>query len=148
MANENINYDGKVSKMVEYAYAKLKANDYYPYYLYRQKNICDGQENIGYCIKGHQCVYNIDSIEEKTSIIAIGSGAISKKVCNNGEIIRQNNSKDLIDYIIVHELCHSKFMNHKPQFWKEVEKYCPNYKILRQKIKEYSFLLKKDTISF
>ena len=99
MANENINYDGKVSKMVEYAYAKLKANDYYPYYLYRQKNICDGQENIGYCIKGHQCVYNIDSIEEKTSIIAIGSGAISKKVCNNGEIIRQNNSKDLIDYI-------------------------------------------------
>lgn len=56
--------------------------------------------------------------------------------------------KDLIDYIIVHELCHSKFMNHKPQFWKEVEKYCPNYKILRQKIKEYSFLLKKDTISF
>lgn len=99
LSNNDFNYDGNVSKMVDYAYKKLKENAYLPYYLYRQKNICDGQENIGYCLKGHQCMYNIDSIEEKTSIIAIGSGAISKKVCNNGEIIRQNNSKDLIDYI-------------------------------------------------
>ena len=52
--------------------------------------------------------------------------------------------QDLIDYVIIHELCHSKHMNHKPQFWKEVEKYCPNYKKLRNNMKNYSFVLKTD----
>ena len=52
--------------------------------------------------------------------------------------------KELIDYVIIHELCHSIHMNHKPQFWKEVEKYCPNYKGLRNDIKNYSFVLKTD----
>ena len=97
--NSTLDYSGNVEKMVNFAYQKLKDSGYIPYYLYRQKNICDGQENIGYCQPKHQCLYNIDSIEEKTSIIAIGSGAISKKVNSQGEIIRQNNSKELIDYI-------------------------------------------------
>ncbi len=52
--------------------------------------------------------------------------------------------KELIDYVIIHELCHSKHMNHKPQFWKEVEKYCPNYKTLRKNMKNFSFILKTD----
>ncbi len=51
--------------------------------------------------------------------------------------------EEIIDYVIIHELCHTKHMNHKPQFWKEVEKYCPNHKLLQQKIKAYSFVLKK-----
>ena len=50
--------------------------------------------------------------------------------------------KHLIDYVIYHELCHSKHMNHKPQFWKEVEKYCPKYKTYRREMREFSFVLK------
>lgn len=45
---------------------------------------------------------------------------------------------ELIDYVVVHELCHRKQMNHSPLFWAEVEKILPNYKDLRQELKQYS----------
>ena len=35
---------------------------------------------------------------------------------------------EVLDYIVVHELCHRKEMNHSPKFWAEVEKILPNYK--------------------
>lgn len=35
---------------------------------------------------------------------------------------------EALDYIIIHELCHMRYFNHSPEFWAEVEKYCPDYK--------------------
>ncbi len=37
----------------------------------------------------------------------------------------------VMNYVIVHELCHIKEMNHSPAFWREVEKHCPDYRYLR-----------------
>jgi len=42
---------------------------------------------------------------------------------------------DLIDYIIIHELAHSKQMNHGKNFWALVESADPNYKIHRRVLK-------------
>lgn len=44
----------------------------------------------------------------------------------------------LRDYIIVHELCHLKELNHSPQFWDEVARTIPEHKIVRKELKRYS----------
>lgn len=52
----------------------------------------------------------------------------------------------LAEYVVCHELCHSKHMNHKPQFWKEVQRICPDFKTLKKELASYSFLLKSAVI--
>lgn len=42
---------------------------------------------------------------------------------------------DLADYLLVHELCHLRKMNHAPQFWALVEKRIPEYRTLRARLK-------------
>lgn len=62
-------------------------------------------------------------------------------VCNKSSMTVTLNTtlihKDvtLIDYVIIHELCHFKHMDHSPSFWKEVEKYYPYYKLARERLK-------------
>jgi predicted metal-dependent hydrolase len=42
---------------------------------------------------------------------------------------------EVIDYVIIHELCHLKEMNHSEKFWKLVQAFCPDYKKLRKELK-------------
>ena len=35
---------------------------------------------------------------------------------------------EVLDYVVVHELCHRKEMNHSRAFWREIEKVMPDYK--------------------
>ena len=45
--------------------------------------------------------------------------------------------EELVDYVVVHELAHRKEMNHSKAFWDVVEKYMPDYKERRAKLREY-----------
>lgn len=47
----------------------------------------------------------------------------------------------IIDYVLVHELCHLVELNHSKRFWENVEKFLPNFELQRKSIKEYGFLL-------
>ncbi len=57
----------------------------------------------------------------------------SMTVTLNTELIHKDIT--LIDYVIIHELCHFKHMNHSESFWNEVEKYYPYYKLARKRLK-------------
>lgn len=48
---------------------------------------------------------------------------------------------EVIDYVVVHELCHRKEMNHSKAFWREVEKVMPEYKISVQWLKNQGSML-------
>lgn len=71
-----------------------------PYYLYRQKNMTGNLENIGYALPGKECIYNIEIMEEKESIIALGAGASTKLVdLSTNRIERIENVKNVEHYI-------------------------------------------------
>jgi predicted metal-dependent hydrolase len=47
----------------------------------------------------------------------------------------------IVDYIIVHELCHIRFKDHSANFWALVEKMDPHYKEKKQELKENGWVL-------
>ena len=51
-----------------------------PYYLYRQKAQRGNLENVGYTLPGQACIYNVDIMEETHHNLALGAGAISKRM--------------------------------------------------------------------
>ncbi|MGK0468775.1 coproporphyrinogen III oxidase [Clostridium sp.] len=71
-----------------------------PYYMYRQKNMVGNMENIGYKIPGKEGIYNIQMIEEKQTIIALGADAVCKVVfLEENRHERFANVKDVREYI-------------------------------------------------
>lgn len=71
-----------------------------PYYMYRQKHMVGNLENIGYAKPGYECIYNIQIMEEKQTIIGMGAGAVSKIVFpKENRLERVPNVKNLEHYI-------------------------------------------------
>lgn len=90
-----------IANMVQHGYDVTKAMGMRPYYLYRQKNIAGNHENTAYALKGKECLYNVDIMEERTSILAAGAAAISKRVFEDKKqrIERAPNVSNLDSYI-------------------------------------------------
>ena len=49
--------------------------------------------------------------------------------------------KDVIEYVIVHELAHTKHHNHSKAFWEEVAKFVPDWKVKRAWLKQHGGLM-------
>lgn len=87
-----------MNEMLSYTQKRMKENNMDPYYMYRQKNILGNLENVGYAKKGTMSAYNINIMEEKQTIIALGGGG-STKLVMGGRIERIFNFKDPLEYI-------------------------------------------------
>lgn len=91
---------GMVSQMVDAGRREAEARGMRPYYLYRQKHMAGNLENVGYALPGHACVYNVDMMEETGNVLAVGAGAISKRVNPAvGRIERAPNVSEIGHYI-------------------------------------------------
>ena len=101
----SFNHDGgtlteamEINKMLSYTQARMAQTGRIPYYMYRQKNISGNLENVGYAKKGYMSTYNVNIMEEKQTIIALGGGGSSKIVMGD-RIERIFNFKDPKEYI-------------------------------------------------
>lgn len=90
----------EIEKMLEISRRYAHNLEMEPYYMYRQKNMLGNFENVGYSKPGFECIYNVDIMEEKQSILAAGAGASTKIVdAETGRIERVFNVKDVDEYI-------------------------------------------------
>lgn len=64
---------------------------------------------------------------------AWGTCSSRKNITINIELIKY--SEQAIRYVILHELCHLKYMNHSKDFWNLVEQYMPDYKQVKKEFK-------------
>lgn len=111
---DNTDYD-TAAQMVDYAYSKLTESGFEPYYMYRQKYTSGNLENVGYAKPDKACIYNIDIMEEDTSIIANGANAISKKWDKRRNLItRCANYKEPLEYVKHID----EMLERQAQFWK------------------------------
>ncbi len=63
-----------------------------------------------------------------------GSCSAAGNLCFNALLVLA--PPEVLDYVVVHELCHRKEMNHSPAFWAEVEKLVPDYPAQRKWLKD------------
>lgn len=76
----------------------LEGKGYNPYYLYRNKYSIEGLENVSFSKEEHYCLYNILMMNDQTSVIAFGAGAMSKKFFQ-GKITRFATAATVSHYI-------------------------------------------------
>ncbi len=84
----------------------------------------------------------INSVKIKNYKGRWGSCDVNKNVILNKKLIMLD--KSVIDFVIIHELCHTIYMNHKKTFHLLLNKYIIDEKPYKQALKKYSFLLKLD----
>ncbi len=99
--NKTLTDDNIIQNMADYGDETAKKLNMEPYYLYRQKYMSGQQQNIAYSKMGKECLYNVDIMEENVNIIAVGAGAISKRVFfdKNKRIERAPNVSNVSIYI-------------------------------------------------
>lgn len=70
-------------EMLAYTQNILGQNEYIPYYMYRQSRMVGNLENVGWSKKGFESLYNVFVMDETHTILACGSGGVTKLKRNN-----------------------------------------------------------------
>ena len=116
---KNINNAEIAKKLLEWKIEKLKA--ILDEYLTKYTKLLNRNINY-YQIKKLSSAWGI--YHKKENYISFNFDLIEKDI-------------ECIEYVVLHELCHIFYMNHQKDFWALVEKYMPDYKIRRKKLKNF-----------
>lgn len=113
---------------------------------YTRKLIVDWYKKIATDIIGTRAMEVSNKISIKPSKIIIKDQKSIWGSCNSKKEIRLNwrlvlMPYSVMEYIIIHELCHIKHMNHSKEFWSLVDYYCDDYKKSKIWLKENGVIL-------
>lgn len=86
-----------------------------------------------------QCGIKYDSFGITSARRKWGSCSSSGKVLLNYRLVVL--PMHLVDYVILHELCHMKVLDHSAAFWANVAAFMPDYKSYRKELKNYGFVM-------
>ena len=76
-------------EMLAYTQNILGQNEYIPYYMYRQSRMVGNLENVGWSKKGFESLYNVYVMDETHTILACGSGGVTKLKRNNPDYLER-----------------------------------------------------------
>ncbi len=82
--------------------------------------------------------FEFNAVRIKHNVSNWGSCSSKKNINLNLNLMRL--PEHLRDYVMLHELCHLKQMNHGPEFKALLESVCPDWKELRSELKEYRLI--------
>lgn len=82
--------------------------------------------------------FSYNQVRIKHNVSNWGSCSVKKNINLNLNLMRL--PAELQDYVMLHELCHLKYMNHGKEFHALLESVCPNHKALRRQLRDYKLL--------
>lgn len=125
-----INFNGGVLNIVSPFQSKTEIKSLYDFWLksYSKKYILNRTAQLA-----DEFNFSVNKIKIRGQKTRWGSCSSKKNLSFNFRLMEFR--KEVIDYVIIHELCHLKEMNHSNKFWKLIEKYCPDYKSLKKELK-------------
>ena len=82
--------------------------------------------------------FSYNQVRIKHNVSNWGSCSVKKNINLNLNLMRL--PAELQDYVMLHELCHLKYMNHGKEFHALLESICPNHKALRRQLRDFKLI--------
>ena len=82
--------------------------------------------------------FSYNQVRIKHNVSNWGSCSVKKNINLNLNLMRL--PAELRDYVMLHELCHLKYMNHGKEFHALLESVCPNHKELRRQLRDFKLI--------
>ncbi len=133
-ANLNVE-DGKIVVILPLRYANQDNTEQIKklidkmYYMIAEKEVEQAFEKVRKMVGLAPEEYRIRKVKS-----VWGSCSSNRKITINQNLMMY--SRKALEYVVLHETCHLKYMNHSKKFWAMVEKYMPDYKEAEKELKK------------
>ncbi len=138
--NKITNTNNEFIKVIDYTYGLLYGK--YVYYTTEFKNIytSEAKEYLPKRLNELAKIYgfNFNNVKIREFKSKWGSCTAKKDISLNTRLIMLD--KHIIDYVILHELCHTIYMNHKQGFYNKLSTYFQDLKSVKSYLKKMSFI--------